>query len=289
MRAVAGRDFTAYASGFESGLVGTITFGVFDGDQAILAPRTAGITEIQESGSYTITVTAPSTGDFTIVWDDQSGSSAIEDLEVTESPGGEFSASPTTAELAAVIPVWALDVDGRMRSDFADESGVEGDPGFDAGTPALYQTLALKVLADAENDVVARLGPLNDSWDAMTTESVKTLILHRAVYLAALGKIVEDPAMAVVADQFLKLTKDDLASAQSAVARWGEENGTADDLVTVPAGRFTTGIHGYDPLSPTFEQPWPGAGGAHPIFPGAGRAYWLLGPDGVPRLVVPGP
>lgn len=273
-------------TGYDTGLTGSVSVGVYDNGQTIIPRTTSGISEIEETGTYVATIMAPSPGTFQIIWDDGSGNAAIEDLEVSESPSGAFLSSPTTAALAAVMPVWSLSIDGRRMPDFINPSGVEGDPDYEPGTTGMTQTEALTLLAEAENEVVGRIGPLNDKWDAQSIEVVRTLILHRAVYLGAMARLATDPSMVEIADRFLALSREDLAAAQSAVARWDEQNGITD-LTIVPVGRFSTGIHGYDPLAPTFEQGMLPIN-AHQPFAGARSSYWILGPEGIPILVTPG-
>src|SRR6185503_15954685 len=80
--------FDASASGFATGLTGTIGVQIVDtpGSAVITARTTAGITEVPSgSGLYFTTLTAPATvGDYAILWDDASGPSgyAEEDLSV---------------------------------------------------------------------------------------------------------------------------------------------------------------------------------------------------------------
>lgn len=84
------KTFEASASGFNSGLVGTIGVRVVDGQGATsIARTTSGIVESPAgSGVYTATLTSPAdVGQFQVVWDDAGSPTvwASEDLTVTAS------------------------------------------------------------------------------------------------------------------------------------------------------------------------------------------------------------
>jgi hypothetical protein len=241
--ALAGQPFTSMADGFATGLVGTIGVAIVDGATIIVAGR-----------------------------------SATDDLVVETSPSVGSPASPTTADLAAEAPAWAADSDGRYRTDFADPSGIEGDFGYDPGTLGMSRTRALALLARAERDVVGVIGPINPDWDSTVLDAVSSLILHRAVYLGALGKSMEDPAMGDLADRMLKLLPEDKTAALEAISRWDASSGETD-ISVVPVGRYSSGI--CEPLAR------PRCLGVHDPFPNARSAYWLLGPGGIMQLVVP--
>ena len=98
----------ATASGFNSGLVGTIGVRVTDGQGGTtMARQTSGIVESPAgSGIYTATFTSPSTvGQFEVVWDDGGSPAtwAAEDLTVTSSGSVPVTGAPgvgmTFAEL----------------------------------------------------------------------------------------------------------------------------------------------------------------------------------------------
>ncbi len=100
--------FEAIADGFATGLVGTIGIRVRDnaGNDTI-ARTTAGIAEdIAGSGIYRAQFTAPAVaGQYTIVWDNASGTYATEDLIVSYSaPSG---APPSGSDLCTVADVRA--------------------------------------------------------------------------------------------------------------------------------------------------------------------------------------
>ena len=89
----------ATASGFNSGLVGTIGVRVTDGQGGTtMARQTSGIVESPAgSGIYTATFTSPSTvGQFEVVWDDGGSPAtwAAEDLTVTSSGAVPVTGSP---------------------------------------------------------------------------------------------------------------------------------------------------------------------------------------------------
>ena len=78
-------SFEASASGFATGLTGTLAVRVTDGQTTVVVARTtAGITEFPAgSGIYGVTIIAPvDTGQFQVVWDDGTNF-ALEELTVT--------------------------------------------------------------------------------------------------------------------------------------------------------------------------------------------------------------
>ena len=78
-------SFEASASGFATGLTGTLGVRVTDGQTTVVVARTtAGITEFPAgSGIYGVTITAPvETGQYQVVWDDGTNF-ALEELTVT--------------------------------------------------------------------------------------------------------------------------------------------------------------------------------------------------------------
>ncbi len=106
--------FEAVASGFATGLAGTIGVRIIDNSGSTTVTRTtAGITEYPAgSGIYVRTFTGglPTTGQYTLVWDNGSttpGNVAVEDLVITTG-GGSVIGSPgpyyiTTAALKATL------------------------------------------------------------------------------------------------------------------------------------------------------------------------------------------
>lgn len=114
----------ATASGFNSGLVGTIGVRVTDGQGGTtMARTTSGIVESPaSSGIYTATFTSPATvGQFEVVWDD-GGSPAVwaaEDLTVTSS-----GAVPVTGSAGVGMTFTQLLTEFYARGfDYLDDSG----------------------------------------------------------------------------------------------------------------------------------------------------------------------
>ena len=114
----------ASASGFNSGLVGTIGVRVTDGQGGTtMARTTSGIVESPaSSGIYTATFTSPSTvGQFEVVWDSGGGSPvwAAEDLTVTSS-----GAVPVTGSAGVGMTFTQLLTEFYARGfDYLDDSG----------------------------------------------------------------------------------------------------------------------------------------------------------------------
>jgi len=106
-----------------TGLVGTLTYALTDNlNNYAIAPTAAGITEFPAgSGIYYITQTAPAfEGQYTSIWDDGAGHSAIDDLTITSdapimvigSPGsalGPLSGWLTGEDVAACCSVETTD------------------------------------------------------------------------------------------------------------------------------------------------------------------------------------
>jgi hypothetical protein len=158
------------ATGFATGLVGTIGVRVLDGQGGVtLARRTTGIIEDPAgSGIYVATFTSPSvTGRFTVVWDSggASPSWAAEDLTVTyQLPDG----TPSTATATYATPTQLRDYTG---DDFL----------------TLPDTEALRLLAKAERDIDS-LAPVDRPvseatglrFDPTSLSGREALILQRA-------------------------------------------------------------------------------------------------------------
>lgn len=102
--------FEAVASGFASGLTGTIGVRILDNAGATTTARvTAGIAEYPaSSGVYYVTLTAPSTaGQYTILWDNGTatpGNIATEDLVVAETVTVQYATSTVSGGLRKVFP-----------------------------------------------------------------------------------------------------------------------------------------------------------------------------------------
>lgn len=81
----ANQAFEAVTSGWPTGLTGTLGVRVIDNTgTTVVARATAGVAEYPAGmGIYSVTLTAPAAaGQFTVVWDDAAGHTAIEDLLV---------------------------------------------------------------------------------------------------------------------------------------------------------------------------------------------------------------
>lgn len=152
-------SFEAGASGFPSGLVGTLGVRITDGvGGTTLARRTTGITEYPAgSGIYSAVLTAPSVeGQYQVVWDTGGASPqwGSDELTVTGS-------SPEPAPSDVLCDV--ADVAALLRARTKDDSGNElGD--FTADTrptdvevEELIEQAADMVLAVANGDVPSRL------------------------------------------------------------------------------------------------------------------------------------
>jgi hypothetical protein len=107
----AGSSFEA-SSKFATGLVGTLGVQIVDNVGGTTLARTSeGIIEHPDgSGIYHVTLTAPDTGQYTVVWDDDAGTWGSESLTVL--PAGAVSfpeivgpAFATVAELAGILKV----------------------------------------------------------------------------------------------------------------------------------------------------------------------------------------
>ncbi len=158
------------ATGFSTGLVGTIGVRLLDGQGGTtLARRTTGIVEEPAgSGIYVATFTSPSTtGRYTVVWDSggASPSWAAEDLTVTYTiPDG----SPSTAAATYATPAQLRDYTG---DDFLE----------------LPDTEALRLLRKAERDIDS-LAPVDRPvleatglrFDPTALSGREALILQRA-------------------------------------------------------------------------------------------------------------
>lgn len=95
---LAGSSFTAYATGFYSGLVGVLTVSIEDSDgNVIVAPTTDDIAEIDAGGTFSVYRYAGTypveLGQYVLIWEDGDGIQASEELVVASSVSAS---TPTT-------------------------------------------------------------------------------------------------------------------------------------------------------------------------------------------------
>jgi type IV secretory pathway protease TraF len=132
--AQSGTQVTASASGFATGLVGTIGITVLDEAGAVVIPRsTAGITQPSALGLYFATFTAPALpGSYLLVWDDAQAAAvtATESLLVTSTPVAPTvpdAGRPSVENVASFIRARTKDDQGHEVGTFDDATRPTAD------------------------------------------------------------------------------------------------------------------------------------------------------------------
>lgn len=245
--AVTGTQFEATSTGATPGLVGTITFEVYDPTDGtgIVAPRTSGITE-PRPGTYRTADIVATAGSYMVRWTTPDGV-AEEELIVGAAPTIPYTGSevfiPVVGDVAAYLRARTKTVGGQEAGTF--NSATVSDK--DETRPTAEQVTV--EIANAMGDL---LGIIGTAFDPKYNEMVRRVGALRAALLIELAYYPEQVATGRSPYIQLKELYDELLG--NLYSALGIVTGEDDVLVPEDAGYPSYG--GFPTTAIGMEMPW---------------------------------
>jgi hypothetical protein len=206
------RPFEAVA---EAAGVAIDTAEVYDpstGDQ-IIAPTSVGLTEPRPGTwriVFTVDVLTPAGYPFRVRWTNLNGDTTEEDLTVVETNA----ATPSTAEVAALLHARTKDVAGAVLGDFTELTNPTG-------------TQVVQLIAQAAADVALRVGT---SVPADYEPQVRATVAKRAANLVELAYFPEQTGDDRTVYQSLRLTYEEAVEQLNVALQWNMLASRGDEL-----------------------------------------------------------